>query len=95
MDKSKGGLGVKKLAILNKTLLRKWSWRYANEKGALWNEVIRVKYGEVEGGWATCEVRVGNGVGLWKVIRRWVGLSYFQQAVLFSGEWAKGEILEG
>ena len=49
MDKSVGGLGVKNLSSLNKALLCKWSWRYANEKGALWVEVIKGKYGEEEG----------------------------------------------
>ena len=46
MKKNVGGLGVKNLSSLNKTLLCGWSWRYANEKGALWVEVIKGKYGE-------------------------------------------------
>ena len=41
-----GGLGVKCLSFLNKTLLAKWNWRFANEREALWNQVIRRKYGE-------------------------------------------------
>ena len=34
-DKTKGGLGVKSLGLLNKALLGKWSWRFTNEKKAL------------------------------------------------------------
>ena len=52
-DKRKGGFGVKSLALLNKTLLYKWSWRFAIERGAFWNQVIRSKYGEVRKGWVT------------------------------------------
>ena len=49
-DKSKGGLRVKSLGLLNKALLGKWSGRFANEKKALWNQVIRRKYREEIGG---------------------------------------------
>ena len=68
--KQKGGLGVRNLALLNKTLLCKWSWRFAVEKEALWRQVICGKYGEEVGSWRSCDVRGSNGVGLWKAIRR-------------------------
>ncbi|RVW54301.1 Transposon TX1 uncharacterized 149 kDa protein [Vitis vinifera] len=35
LSKKKGGLGVKNLSILNKALLAKWNWRFANEREAL------------------------------------------------------------
>ncbi|KAL6327359.1 hypothetical protein AAG906_018961 [Vitis piasezkii] len=38
-------------------------------KEALWNQVIRGKYGEDRGGWCSREVREAHGVGLWKGIR--------------------------
>ncbi|RVW12371.1 putative ribonuclease H protein [Vitis vinifera] len=69
LSKKKGGLGVKNLSILNKALLAKWNWRFANEREALWNQVIRGKYGEERGGWASREVREAHGLGLWKGIR--------------------------
>ena len=69
-DKSKGGLGVKSLGSFNKALLGKWAWRFANEKKALWNQVIRRKYGEERGGWRSCETREAYGVGLWKAINK-------------------------
>ena len=50
-DKSKGSLGVKSFGLFIKALLGKWAWRFANEKKALWNQVIRRKYGEETGGW--------------------------------------------
>ena len=59
MLKEKGGLRVKCLSNLNKALLCKWNWRFANEREALWNQVIRGKYGEERGAWC----------GLWKGIR--------------------------
>ncbi|RVX11415.1 LINE-1 reverse transcriptase-like [Vitis vinifera] len=69
LSKKKGGLGIKCLSILNKVLLSKWNWRFANEREALWNQVIRGKYGEDRGGWCTREVREVHGMGLWKGIR--------------------------
>ncbi|RVW70862.1 putative ribonuclease H protein [Vitis vinifera] len=69
-DKRKGGLGVKSLRTFNRALLSKWSWRFANERKALWNQVIRRKYGEERGGWSSCEAREAYGVGLWKAIRK-------------------------
>ncbi|RVX21116.1 Ferrochelatase-2, chloroplastic [Vitis vinifera] len=45
-------------------------WYFADERGALWKQVINEKYGEVEGGWHSREVREGYGVGLWKVLRK-------------------------
>ena len=70
LDKRKGGLGVKSLSTLNKALLCKWSWRFAKERRALWNQVIRGKYGEDQGGWCSQDVSEGYGVGLWKAIRK-------------------------
>ena len=34
----------------NKVLLSKWSWLFPAKRGPQWNEVIRGKYGELEGG---------------------------------------------
>ena len=64
LSKKKGGLGVKRLSILNKALLAKWNWRFANEREALWNQVIRGKYGEDRRGRCSQEVREAHGVGL-------------------------------
>ncbi|RVX16052.1 putative ribonuclease H protein [Vitis vinifera] len=69
LSKAKGGLGVKSLSLLNKTLLAKWNWRLANEREALWNQVIREKYGEARREWCSWEVREAHGLGLWKGIR--------------------------
>ena len=43
---------------------------FANERRALWNQVIRRKYREERGGWSSCEAREANGVGLWKAISK-------------------------
>ena len=58
-----------KVCGINKGLLSKWNWRFANEREALWNQVIRGKYGKDRGGWCSREVREAHGVGLWKGIR--------------------------
>ena len=71
LNTCEGGLGVKSFATLNKALLGKWMWHFANEIEAFWNQVIRGNYGEDRGGWCSHEeVREGHGVGLWKAIRK-------------------------
>ena len=49
-NKMNGGLGVRDLSILNRALLCKWIWHFANEKNALWRNVICWKFGEDRGG---------------------------------------------
>ena len=64
LDRKSGGLGVKDLGRLNKALLSNCSWRFTNERGALWNDLIRGKFGKHEGDWCSEEeVRGGYGLG--------------------------------
>ncbi|RVW46135.1 Transposon TX1 uncharacterized 149 kDa protein [Vitis vinifera] len=67
-DKAKGGLGIRKLALLNKALLGKWIWRYACDKDNLWKQVIKVKYGQEDFGWRPKKAMGAVGVGVWKEI---------------------------
>ncbi|RVX22279.1 hypothetical protein CK203_001562 [Vitis vinifera] len=60
----------KSLSILNKALLCKWSWRFAIEREAFWNQVIKGKYGEEQGGWSSKEARGGYGMGCGKLLGR-------------------------
>ena len=46
---SSGGLGIRKLSLLNEALLGKWLWRFGIEKDALWRQVIESKYGSLWG----------------------------------------------
>ena len=69
-DKSKGGIGIKSFSKMNKALLCKWSWRFANDRNALWRKVICCKFGESNGGWHTLDLRGGYGTSLWKEIRK-------------------------
>ncbi|RVW83717.1 putative ribonuclease H protein [Vitis vinifera] len=70
LDKRKGELGVKSLGSFDRALLGKWVWRFANERKALRNQVIKGKYREEKGGWRSCETREAYGVGLWKAISK-------------------------
>ena len=81
-EKKKGGLCLRKFSRLNKVLLCKWSWRFANERYALWRKVISSKYEETSGGWHTYDIKGGFGVRLWKEIRKEWPL--FLQNVAFS-----------
>ncbi|RVW43920.1 Translation machinery-associated protein 22 [Vitis vinifera] len=67
-QKEKGGLGIRKIVLLNKALLGKWIWRFAFEKDLFWKKVIGVKYGQEGCGWRTNEARGIFGVGVWKEI---------------------------
>ncbi|KAL6331818.1 hypothetical protein AAG906_020162 [Vitis piasezkii] len=77
-----GGLGVRRLSTLNRALLCKWNWRFANERENFWRHVISRKFGEEEGGWGSREVRESYGVGFWKEIRKEGAL--MQNKVVFS-----------
>ena len=62
-------LSIKNLAILNKTLLRKWCSRFVCERNALWKQVNVGKYMQEEENRCTREVTETYGVGVWKAIR--------------------------
>ncbi|GJZ89143.1 RNA-directed DNA polymerase, eukaryota, reverse transcriptase zinc-binding domain protein [Tanacetum coccineum] len=59
-----GGLGIGSLRAKNLGLLRKWWWRFLNEKNALWCKVILVFYG-VDSSFSS---RIGSGLhkGIWE-----------------------------
>ncbi|RVW51618.1 hypothetical protein CK203_066866 [Vitis vinifera] len=68
-DKEKGGLGLRKLACLNKALLGKWIWRFARAKEDLWKKVLEAKYGQKDFGWRTRKANGSNFGGnsvIWK-----------------------------
>ena len=67
-QKEKGGLGIRRMGLLNKALLGKWIWRFAVEKDVLWKKVIGVKHGLEGCGWKSKEARGPFGVGVWKEI---------------------------
>lgn len=46
-----GGLGVRKVDVINRALLRKWMLRFNREETHLWRRVIVAKYGLGWGGW--------------------------------------------
>ena len=63
-SKEKGGLGIRRLSIINRALLGKWVWRFAEEEYSIWKKVIRLKYQVEQGGWFTKIPRGSGGVGL-------------------------------
>ncbi|RVW69349.1 DNA-directed RNA polymerase V subunit 1 [Vitis vinifera] len=67
LDKQ-GGLGLRKLVLLNKALLGKWIWRFAYDKDNLWKQVITTKYGQEGHGWRAKRAYGAFGVGVWMEI---------------------------
>ena len=81
-EKRKGGMGIKSFSKMNKALLSKWNWRFANDKNSLWRIVIGTKFGESPDDWYTSDLRGGFGTNLWKEIRKeWPS---FSQNAVFS-----------
>ena len=84
-EKKKRGLGLRNFSWLNRALLCKWSWRFANERNALWRKVASSKFGETARVWHSCDIRGGFGVGLWKEIRKEWPI-FLQNAALSLGD---------
>ena len=69
-SKERGGLSIRDLSLVNKALLGKWIWRFAEEESSYWKDVINLKYMLEDGGWFTKTTRGNSGLGPWKNISR-------------------------
>ena len=69
-EKKHGGFGLRHLEGFNQALLGKWLWSFPLERESFWRKVIIGKFGEVERGWTTREVRESYGMSIWKDIRK-------------------------
>ncbi|RVW85331.1 hypothetical protein CK203_045523 [Vitis vinifera] len=84
--KRNGGLGLRRIATLNRALLGKWIWRFACERDNLWKQVISTKYGQEDYGWRAKKVSGAAGVGVWKEIMKesdwcWENLSFLRCSI--------------
>ena len=52
-SRSHGGLGFGNLEKRDKAFLMKWLWRFPLENKALWNRVVKSRYGVDGGYWDT------------------------------------------
>jgi hypothetical protein len=68
-----GGLGVHNVIKFNQALLRKWMWRFCQERDALWSSVIEVKYESVRGGWSSLPMTRSYGVSVLEAYLKGVG----------------------
>ena len=65
---AQGGLGVRKVEVINRALLGKWMWRFEGKETHLWRRVIVAKYGLDWGGWISKKTKGTHGCSLWKDI---------------------------
>lgn len=72
-----GGLGIRRVVMTNRALLRKWLWRFGREENHLWRRVIVAKYGLDMGGWFS--LKLGYS-WLWALERDHVGAGSFLSA---------------
>ena len=77
-----GGLGIWRVGLFNKALLRKWLWHFGKENHRLWHQVIADKYGEARGGWCTRGVRGAHECGMWRSIKE--GTKKFFSQILYN-----------
>ncbi|GAU48137.1 hypothetical protein TSUD_293770 [Trifolium subterraneum] len=47
LPKESGGLGVKNLELFNLALLSKWKWRLLSDGDAIWDDLLRFRYGHL------------------------------------------------
>ncbi|KAG5619467.1 hypothetical protein H5410_019291 [Solanum commersonii] len=92
-SKEHGGMGVRNLKLQNNSLLKKWLWRYAEDRPTLWKNVIQQKYGQ-NAQWCTDEstdtfrnnlgkdiiFQVGNGQKIFFLKDNWDGQGTLQEA---------------
>lgn len=67
--KSKGGLGLRRVKVMNKTLLCTWLWMFEREVSCIWRKVIVSRYGLLPNG-EPCPIRGSYGCSPWKGIMK-------------------------
>ncbi|RVW19794.1 hypothetical protein CK203_115975 [Vitis vinifera] len=83
--KNNGGLGLRRIATLNRALLGKWIWRFACEKDNLWKQVIYEIWARGYG-WRSKKASGAAGVGVWKEIMKesewcWENLAFLDATI--------------
>ena len=63
-----GGLGVRRVDVINRALLGKWLWRFGREDNNLLRRVIAAKYGLERNGWFSNQPKGTHRCSLWKGI---------------------------
>lgn len=62
-SKNKGGLGIKNLDLINKSLLAKWRWRFLTCKSETWVKLLEYRYGDLSQGLS--RTHLGHNMSIW------------------------------
>ncbi|KAF5182932.1 hypothetical protein FRX31_027481, partial [Thalictrum thalictroides] len=68
-SKEEGGLGIRRIKVMNQALFLKGLWRYGTERDTLWKKVIEAKYGPCDIGGRPSKVTQSHGCSLWRSIQ--------------------------
>lgn len=67
-----GGLGLRRMEVMNKALLCKWLWRFGRVDNSFWRKVVVSRHGILPNG-DSCPTRGSYGLSPWKGIMRLFG----------------------
>ncbi|KAE8727131.1 TUDOR-SN protein 1 isoform 2 [Hibiscus syriacus] len=85
-DKSVGGLGAMNISLMNRALLGRWSWRFANDKDSVWKKYGKLyEFGEFRSSVWSWHVNLRRNLSEWELVQYSDLMTLIHNIPLFSG----------